>query len=208
MNNDSNKTKENRLYGELFVYCLTQHNMLCWGVYRFRDSGLQVQQQDNEYQQPSQKQFTPSNKRYVVCNPSADFRLMPTDLVYVLEQFNPASSSATPMKKSGAGVTRAPPRNQSNNSFVAAAAATDETGNNIRRSSSTQRTDMLRRNFYLNPSSVVDNSATAHQHHQQQQQPQPNEKKETVLDYTSGTVPVGAALAANRRTVNITESAI
>ena len=66
------------MYGELFVYCLSQHNMLCWGVYRFRDS-----------QHGTHKVHAPSSKRYVICNPSADFRLMPTDLVYVLQQFKP-----------------------------------------------------------------------------------------------------------------------
>ncbi|CAF0827923.1 unnamed protein product [Brachionus calyciflorus] len=72
------KYGENRLYSELFVYCLTKHNMLCWGVYRFRDAF-----------NGSQKVLSPSNKRYVICNPSADFKLIPTDLIYVLEQFNP-----------------------------------------------------------------------------------------------------------------------
>ncbi|RNA42804.1 Calcium-activated potassium channel subunit alpha [Brachionus plicatilis] len=72
------KYGENRLYGELFVYCLTKHNMICWGVYRFRDAEMGLQ-----------KIPTPSNKRYVICNPSADFKLIQTDLVYVLEQFNP-----------------------------------------------------------------------------------------------------------------------
>lgn len=52
--------------------------MLCWGVYRYRDA-----------QYGLTKVANPSNKRYVICNPSADFRLMPTDLVYVLQQFNP-----------------------------------------------------------------------------------------------------------------------
>jgi hypothetical protein len=52
--------------------------MLCWGVYRYRDA-----------QYGMTKVANPSNKRYVICNPSADFRLMPTDLVYVLQQFNP-----------------------------------------------------------------------------------------------------------------------
>ncbi len=52
--------------------------MLCWGVYRFRDS-----------QSSDQKTHAPSNKRYVICNPSADFQLIPTDKIYVLEQFDP-----------------------------------------------------------------------------------------------------------------------
>lgn len=72
------KFGENRLYGELFVHCLVQHNMLCWGVYRLKDSHANPH-----------KTTPPGNNRYVICNPSADFRLMPTDLVYVLQQFNP-----------------------------------------------------------------------------------------------------------------------
>ncbi len=66
------------MYGELFVYCLKQHNMLCWGVYRLKDS----------HSSPH-KSGPPGNNRYVICNPSADFRLIPNDLVYVLQQFNP-----------------------------------------------------------------------------------------------------------------------
>lgn len=62
--------------------------MLCWGVYRFRDS-----------QFGTQKIVTPSNKRYVICNPSADFRLMPTDLIYVLEQFNPNPPSTDKIRQ-------------------------------------------------------------------------------------------------------------
>lgn len=73
------KFGENRFYGDLFVYCLTRHNMLCWGVYRFRDAEIGSQNAT----------MTPSNKRYVICNPNAEFQLIPTDLVYVLEQFNP-----------------------------------------------------------------------------------------------------------------------
>ena len=55
--------------------------MLCWGVYRFRDS-----------QHGSNKIQAPSSKRYVICNPSSEFILMPTDLVYVLQQFKPRQS--------------------------------------------------------------------------------------------------------------------
>ena len=49
------------------------------GVYRFRD--LQ--------QTKINKTSTPSSKRYVICNPTDDFILMPTDLIYVLQQFDP-----------------------------------------------------------------------------------------------------------------------
>jgi hypothetical protein len=58
--------------------------MLCWGVYRLRDA-----QHDDEISENSETQrlTPPSNKRYVICNPSGDFELIPTDLIYVLEQF-------------------------------------------------------------------------------------------------------------------------
>lgn len=75
---------DNRFYGELFVHCLFEHNMLCWGVYRFKDS-----------ENNGPKTARPSSKRYVICNPDADFRLLPTDLVYVLQQFDP-----TPVRSS------------------------------------------------------------------------------------------------------------
>lgn len=55
--------------------------MLCWGVYRFKDT-----------ENIDDKFFRPSSKRYVICNPDSDFRLMPTDLVYVLQQFEPSCS--------------------------------------------------------------------------------------------------------------------
>jgi hypothetical protein len=83
------KYGENRLYGELFVHCLLKHNMLCWGVYRFKDSQHGVQGSTSSL---------PSNKRYVICNPSADFVLMPTDIVYVLQQFTLQESNT---KESG-----------------------------------------------------------------------------------------------------------
>lgn len=66
--------------------------MLCWGVYRFKDS-----------QNVGAKFTRPSNKRYVICNPDADFRLLPTDLVYVLQQFD-----ANP-KRTEASLPKAPP---------------------------------------------------------------------------------------------------
>ena len=75
--------KEGHLYGELFVHCLLHYNMLCLGVYRFRD--LQQQFQKNS---PTTGNNTPSSKRFVICNPNADFLLMQTDLVYVLQQFD------------------------------------------------------------------------------------------------------------------------
>ena len=55
--------------------------MLCWGVYRFKDT-----------ENVDSKFYRPSSKRYVICNPDSDFRLMPTDLVYVLQQFESNSN--------------------------------------------------------------------------------------------------------------------
>lgn len=77
--------KDGHLYGELFVHCLLNYNMLCLGVYRFRDL----------HQINKTKSTTPSSKRYVICNPNADFRLMQTDLVYVLQQFDSSSRKMT-----------------------------------------------------------------------------------------------------------------
>ncbi|RWS16685.1 calcium-activated potassium channel slowpoke-like protein [Dinothrombium tinctorium] len=65
---------ENGKYGDLFVNSLRQYGMLCIGVYRFRDStGL------NEA----------SSKRFVVTNPPYEFTLMPSDMIFVLMQFDP-----------------------------------------------------------------------------------------------------------------------
>jgi hypothetical protein len=52
--------------------------MLCLGIYRFRD----VEEADL-------RKAAPSNKRYVICNPDADFCLTQTDSIYVLQQFDP-----------------------------------------------------------------------------------------------------------------------
>ena len=61
------------------MYCLSQLDMLCLGVFRCKD----------DLQQCSQKnQNLNSIKRYVICNPAADFHLIPTDIIYVLEQFS------------------------------------------------------------------------------------------------------------------------
>jgi hypothetical protein len=69
--------KKDKYYGELFVHCLFEHNMLCWGVYRFIDSEVTIKNRQR-----------PRSKRYVICSPDADFKLLPTDLIYVLKQFN------------------------------------------------------------------------------------------------------------------------
>ncbi len=74
--------KVGRTYGELFAYCLLTHNMLCLGIYRFRD-----------VEEDRIKKTTPSSKRYVICNPDDDFCLLQTDLIYVLQQFDPTNKA-------------------------------------------------------------------------------------------------------------------
>ena len=103
------KYGENRLYGELFVHCLLKHNMLCWGVYRFKDSQHGVQGSERAA-------ALPSNKRYVICNPSADFCLMPTDLVYVLQQFSLQDAGSAAGKESG-GLTPKSDQNATSSSY-------------------------------------------------------------------------------------------
>ena len=96
------KFGDNRFYGELFVHCLFEYNMLCWGLYRLKDSDTSVA-----------KAKRPCRKRYVICNPDADFQLFPTDLVYVLQQFNPS-----PIKTRGASkVSLASQTSQRNEAF-------------------------------------------------------------------------------------------
>ncbi|KAI6190462.1 Calcium-activated potassium channel subunit alpha-1 [Aphelenchoides bicaudatus] len=59
-------------YGEMFSTALKKHGQLCIGLYRLHD------------------QASPeSNKRYVITNPPAELRLLSSDNVYVLEQFDP-----------------------------------------------------------------------------------------------------------------------
>ncbi|RWS30797.1 calcium-activated potassium channel slowpoke-like isoform X10, partial [Leptotrombidium deliense] len=65
---------ESGKYGELFVGSLRQYGMLCIGVYRFRDNTG-----SNEA----------SSKRFVVTNPPFEFVLQPSDMIFVLMQFDP-----------------------------------------------------------------------------------------------------------------------
>uniref|UniRef100_A0A1I7S254 BK channel n=1 Tax=Bursaphelenchus xylophilus TaxID=6326 RepID=A0A1I7S254_BURXY len=59
-------------YGEMFSVALKKNGQLCVGLYRLHD------------------QASPeSNKRYVITNPPAELRLLSSDNVYVLEQFDP-----------------------------------------------------------------------------------------------------------------------
>jgi potassium large conductance calcium-activated channel subfamily M alpha protein 1 len=59
-------------YGDMFSIALKKYGQLCIGLYRLHD------------------QASPeSNKRYVITNPPAELRLLSSDNVYVLEQFDP-----------------------------------------------------------------------------------------------------------------------
>uniref|UniRef100_A0A2R5LGA2 BK channel n=1 Tax=Ornithodoros turicata TaxID=34597 RepID=A0A2R5LGA2_9ACAR len=66
--------REGGKYGDLFVAALRSYGMLCVGLYRFRDTS---------------SSGAASSKRYVITNPPADFTLLPTDMVFVLLQFDP-----------------------------------------------------------------------------------------------------------------------
>ncbi|KAI6215715.1 Calcium-activated potassium channel subunit alpha-1 [Aphelenchoides besseyi] len=59
-------------YGDMFSTALKRHGQLCIGLYRLHDNTAPE-----------------SNKRYVITNPPAELRLMISDKVYVLEQFDP-----------------------------------------------------------------------------------------------------------------------
>ncbi|VDK86828.1 unnamed protein product [Litomosoides sigmodontis] len=59
-------------YGQMFSIALKNHGQLCIGLYRLHDQAA-----------------ADSNKRYVITNPPAELRLLLSDYVYVLEQFDP-----------------------------------------------------------------------------------------------------------------------
>ncbi|XP_070544722.1 calcium-activated potassium channel subunit alpha-1-like isoform X32 [Ptychodera flava] len=71
-------------YGELYQYALQKYGILCFGIYRFRDTTATT--------------ATPSSKRYVVTNPTFEFVLMPTDLIFCLMPFKPAAESSYPRR--------------------------------------------------------------------------------------------------------------
>ena len=59
-------------YGQLFSQALKYNGQLCIGLYRLHD-----------------QEAPDSNKRYVITNPPADLKILASDHVYVLEQFDP-----------------------------------------------------------------------------------------------------------------------
>lgn len=66
------KFGEGGVYADLFVAALRNFGVLCIGLYRFRDTT---------------NSFNASAKRYVITNPPYNFKLLPTDQVFVLMQF-------------------------------------------------------------------------------------------------------------------------
>eukprot|EP00794_Sanderia_malayensis_P012086 gene12086-13331_t len=63
------------LFGDLFLYALRTYNMICLGLYRYRDNSRPTS-------------GVKSTKRYVITFPEFNFVLAPTDLVFVLMQFD------------------------------------------------------------------------------------------------------------------------
>lgn len=88
--------QEGGKYGDLFVGALRQYGMLCIGIYRFRDPGANNGHGGRTSTTPGGgNPSTPetigvgSSKRYVITNPPGDFTLIPSDMVFVLMQFDP-----------------------------------------------------------------------------------------------------------------------
>ncbi|XP_033643745.1 calcium-activated potassium channel subunit alpha-1-like isoform X3 [Asterias rubens] len=75
------------MYGDLFIGAIKKFGMLCFGIYRFRDSSLST--------------TTPSSKRYAITNPPYEFQLMSTDHVFVLRHFDPYPPSKAKSQSAG-----------------------------------------------------------------------------------------------------------
>ncbi|CAG2161085.1 unnamed protein product [Oppiella nova] len=65
---------ESGKYGDLFLAALRSYGMLCIGIYRFRDTTGTAEA---------------SSKRYVITNPPNELILIPSDMIFVLLQFDP-----------------------------------------------------------------------------------------------------------------------
>uniref|UniRef100_H2ZIB7 BK channel n=1 Tax=Ciona savignyi TaxID=51511 RepID=H2ZIB7_CIOSA len=61
-------------YGDLFVKAMQTYNLLCFGIYRFRDVNDPV--------------ANPTSKRYVISSPPDKFVLVSSDLIFCLMQFD------------------------------------------------------------------------------------------------------------------------
>ncbi|RWS12446.1 calcium-activated potassium channel slowpoke-like isoform X10 [Dinothrombium tinctorium] len=78
------KLAEKGKYGDLFVKALSEYGMLCLGIYRYRDfSGL------NEA----------SSNRFVITNPPYDFPILPSDMIFVLMQFDFETDNTSDVQK-------------------------------------------------------------------------------------------------------------
>jgi len=64
----------NGIYGKLFEEALLKYNLLCFGIYRFRDVDDPV--------------VNPTSKRYVISSPPHQFKLVSSDLIFCLMQFD------------------------------------------------------------------------------------------------------------------------
>jgi len=80
------------LFGDLFLYALRTYNMICLGLYRFRDSQKATLGK-------------PSTKRYVITFPPFNFVLSPNDLVFVLMQFNCKQKKRKGLMRNNSGLT-------------------------------------------------------------------------------------------------------
>jgi len=68
-------------YGKLFEEALTLYNLLCFGIYRFRD-----------VDEPG---ANPTSKRYVISSPPHNFKLISSDLIFCLMQFDYCAGTCT-----------------------------------------------------------------------------------------------------------------
>ncbi|XP_063713321.1 calcium-activated potassium channel subunit alpha-1-like isoform X2 [Symsagittifera roscoffensis] len=73
-------------YGELVVHALKNFQILCFGIYRFRDANLTAPVNNIH------NGGVPCTKRYVVTNPPYEFVLSPTDLIMAFVPFDPPQS--------------------------------------------------------------------------------------------------------------------
>lgn len=102
-------------YGDLFTKALQQYNLLCFGIYRFRDVSSPV--------------ANPTSKRYVITAPTPDFPLVSSDLVFCLMQFDYCTGNGT--NTSSAACSSANPviANQSLHAVAKESSSTSATNN-------------------------------------------------------------------------------
>ncbi|KAI3384474.1 hypothetical protein SNEBB_003209 [Seison nebaliae] len=82
----SHLVKEGKCYGDLFVEALDNYQMLCLGLYRFRDA-IPRKNEISDYETNNAMERPKfSTRRFVICNPSYDYILLPSDMVFVLQR--------------------------------------------------------------------------------------------------------------------------